>query len=54
MADKKPTTKAKKGRKRKKRVVGVDGKAFIQARSGFGKITNKKSNDDFDDFEELK
>lgn len=32
----------------------VSGKAFIQARSGIGKMTEKKKDDDFDDFEEIK
>lgn len=32
----------------------ISGKAFIQARSGLGKMTDKKKDDDFDDFEEIK
>lgn len=31
----------------------MSGKAFIQARSGFGKFNDKKKDDDFDDFEEI-
>lgn len=32
----------------------ISGRAFIQARSGIGKMTDKKKDDDFDDFEEIK
>jgi len=46
MTQKKTTTKAKKGRKKKKRVVGVDGKAYIHATYNNTIITIAETNGD--------